>query len=237
MKPYQTIAIQDCGEPLEPIPADKFAFFSPHPYLAVGAPYGGVDPWYLRTSVLAALMEAQKRLADQKPGWKLYLFDAYRPNAVQAFMVEREFTKLALEQKLDPAHLTQDHRDMLAPQVFRLWGRPSESPLTPPPHSTGAVVDCTLRDELGTEVDMGSPIDENSDRSLPDYFSKASDIAGRAAHTNREFLREILEDVGFCRHRVEWWHFSIGDQYASWVQQEDTGKPVIARYGRADLAK
>ena len=39
MKPYQQIAIDECGEPLVPIPAEHFAFEIPHPYQKLGAPY------------------------------------------------------------------------------------------------------------------------------------------------------------------------------------------------------
>ncbi|MDE5071945.1 MAG: D-alanyl-D-alanine dipeptidase, partial [Trichodesmium sp. St5_bin8] len=32
MKPYQKIKIQECNEPLVPIPLELFAIESPHPY-------------------------------------------------------------------------------------------------------------------------------------------------------------------------------------------------------------
>jgi D-alanyl-D-alanine dipeptidase len=59
MKPYQHVAIVECGEPLLPIPEPLFALVSPHPYATVGAPYGEKSPFYLREGVLKQLAEAQ----------------------------------------------------------------------------------------------------------------------------------------------------------------------------------
>jgi len=92
MKPYRKLPILECGEPLVPIPHDVFVFFEPHPYMQLGATYGStISPWMLRQGVMQALQRAQSRLQQKYPGWKIKLFDAYRPNAVQAFMVEYEF--------------------------------------------------------------------------------------------------------------------------------------------------
>jgi D-alanyl-D-alanine dipeptidase len=93
-----------------------------------------------------------------------------------------------------------------------------------------------LADEHGHEVDMGSPIDENSDRSLPDYFASATDKATQQAHTNRVLLDGIMSAVGFHRTRDEWWHFSRGDQMWAWYQREKNLDPhAFAIFGRADL--
>lgn len=218
------------------IPKEDFAFFDPPPYMAFGAPYGKASPWMLRESVLKALKNAQKRLQELKPGWKIMLFDAYRPNQVQQFMVDREFGLCALEEGLDPAQLTSEDREKIGKRVFRLWGIPSENPATPPLHSTGGAVDVTFCDVAGREVDMGSPIDENSDRSNPDYYSTAQDEAGQKVHANRELLDACMRAEGFHRNKIEWWHFSFRDQYWAWIERE-TGRNLeaMATYGRADL--
>jgi len=233
MKPYRSIPIEECGEPLVPIPKDRLAFFEPHPYQALGAPYGNASPWMLRKSVLESLLRAQNQLEQQRPGWKIKLFDAYRPNAVQIFMVEREYKLVAQKAGLDPDILTPAEREELAPRVYRVFAKPSDDPATPPPHSTGAVIDCTLCDEKGNDIDMGSPIDENSDRSNADFFENAPDPKSKAAHRRRLFLKEILEAGGFRRLKTEWWHFSLGDQHWVFREREVTGDPtIIARYGR-----
>ena len=230
MKPYRTIPILECGEPLVPIPEGRFAFVTPPPYLAFGAPYGGASPWMLRQGVLEGLNAAQDELEKVKAGWRILLFDCYRPNAVQAFMVERELGLVAHELGLDPAKLTEEEHEKCMEKVLRIWGLPSEDPATPPPHSTGAAIDCSLVDETGREVSMGSPIDENSDRSNPDYFVEATDEAGQAAHIHRKLLHHIFREQGFHRHETEWWHFSRGDQYWAWRER---GMEGVARYGRS----
>jgi len=234
LKPYRSIPIRECREPLVAIPRNEFAFFDPHFYVALGAPYGGESPWMLRESILESLQKAQRTLQALKPGWKILLFDAYRPNAVQAFMVERELTILARQAGLTPTALTLNQREQLMEKVWRIWGIPSADPATPPPHSTGAVFDCTLIDEKGIEVDMGSPLDENSDRSNPDYFSLSTSPKEQQAHAHRTLLNDILCAEGFIRNPTEWWHFSRGDQLATWVNR-DKNPDAVAIYGRADL--
>jgi len=49
MKPYQKIPIRECGEPLVPIPADKFVIPSPHAYEKLGANYRGKSPYFFAT--------------------------------------------------------------------------------------------------------------------------------------------------------------------------------------------
>jgi D-alanyl-D-alanine dipeptidase len=229
-KPYRSVPIKECGEPLVPIPKNIFTFFEPHPYVVLGAPYGRATPWMLRQSILASLQKAQINLQKKCPGWRIKLFDAYRPNAVQSFMVERELTILAKQAGLDPETLTHDNREKLLEKVYRIFAVPSSNPLTPPPHSTGAVFDCTLCDENGQDINMGSELDENSDRSYPDYFINAQDKEGKEAHKNRILLRDVLLEQGFQRNPTEWWHFSRGDQLAQWIEH-GLSPQALAIYG------
>lgn len=236
MKPYRSIPIKDCGEPLVPIPQGIFGFFDPHPYVAAGAPYGKTSPWMLRQSILEDLKSVQIRLQKLRPGWFLMFFDAYRPNEVQEYMVQWEFGQQASQAGLSPDRVTDEQRTELFEKVYRLWAIPSADPATPPPHSTGAVVDITLADENGQEVNMGSPIDENSDRSNSDHFANASDEAGKRANANRELLNDVMCAEGFQRNPREWWHFSKGDQAWTWYAREAGREaPSYAIYGRADL--
>jgi zinc D-Ala-D-Ala dipeptidase len=236
MKHYRTIPIVECGEPLVPIPDGLFARFNPPPYMSMGAPYGDESPWMLRTGVLEALTKAQKHLQTLHPGWKIMLFDVYRPLPVYDYMIEREFGIKARDAGLDPAKLTAAEREMLAEKVFKYWAIPSTDPLTPPPHSTGATMDITLADEKGHEIDMGSPIDEGAPPAAPDFFAAATDDAGHRAHANRIVLRNVMNAEGFHQHPNEWWHFSHGDQLWAWLERTRGANPdAHAIYGRADL--
>lgn len=234
---YRTIPIEECNDPLVGIPAEPFSFTQPHPYALLEAPYGETSPWMLRQRVLDALLRAHDELNALRPGWRLKLFDAYRPVPVQVFMVWREFHLQAersgqsLASYRDPDELKQRDPDLykgLATRVFEFWGIPSEDKRTPPPHSTGAAVDLTLQDESGNEVVMGCPIDETTERAYPDYYADATSRQMRMYHQNRDILNKTMTSAGFCRHGNEWWHFSLGDQMWAWTR----GEPV-AIYGRA----
>ena len=171
MKPYQTVPIRDCGEPLVSIPRDRFAAIDPHPYQALGAPYGPRSPFFVRRGILDRLERARAALQSERPGWTFQIFDALRPVAVQKFMVEYTLGELAAERDLDPAGLSDVDRAALLAEVQVFWAIPSLDPATPPPHSTGSAIDLTLATPDGQPVDMGSPIDEISQRSYPDHFA------------------------------------------------------------------
>lgn len=230
MKPYQRIPILECGEPLVPIPSEPFAVESPHPYEKLGAPYGDTSPYHLRESVIAALMTAQAELQQRHAGWRIQIFDAYRPVAVQQFMVNHTFAEVVQSQQLDPDTLSDDQRDDILKQVYQIWAVPSPNPKTPPPHSTGAAIDLTLVDATGQRIDMGSAIDELSARSHPDYYANQPD---KPYHEHRQVLRDVMYSAGFCRHPGEWWHFCLGDQMWAWLCNQDNPRVTMtARYGR-----
>ncbi len=219
MKPWMAIPLADCGEPLVPLDEAEFSLETPHPYAALGAPYGDRSPWMLRRSVRDRLRRAQARLQAEQPGWRLHLLDAYRPVAVQAFMVDHTDRQIAVAEP----NLSEAERRA---KVLTFWALPSPNPATPPPHSTGAALDLTLVDDQGAVVDMGSPFDEPSPRSYPDHFAAATDPIGQRAHRQRQLLNTVMTEAGFRRHPNEWWHFSWGDQLWAW----QTGE-AIARYG------
>jgi D-alanyl-D-alanine dipeptidase len=231
MKPYQQIPIQECGEPLLPMPLTEFAWVDPHPYMACGADYGGRSPYYLRSGVVTRLHQAQQYLAQIRPGYRLQIFDAYRPVEVQQYMVDYTFQQVLQERHLLATALTAAETAEIWQQVYQIWAVPSFDLATPPPHSTGAAIDLTIVDDRQQPLDMGSPIDEMSDRSQPNYFAQAA--TGQQFHQNRELLRQVMESAGFQRHPGEWWHFSWGDQLWAWICQENNVLlSGVARYGR-----
>ena len=248
MKPYQRIPILDCKEALIPIPLAKFAIASPHPYQKLGAPYGKKTPYYLRQGVVERLTLAQRFLQQKCPGWRIQIVDAYRPIEVQQFMVDYTFAQLLAQRGLTEQTLIASEREGIWQEVFQFWATPSTDPMTPPPHSTGAAIDVTLVSHQNQVVDMGSPIDEVSPRSIPDYFAPTSFspddpiaspdtlISGDRTlhfHQNRQLLREIMHRAGFRQHPNEWWHFSWGDQLWAWqMNRESTDTMLVARYGR-----
>ncbi len=229
IKPYLSIPIADCGEPLIPIPPELFVLENPPPYLQLGADYGDENPYCLREGVLSALLEARNHLNLAIVGWKLKIFDAYRPVDVQQYMVDYTFREIIEQRGIS----TEDSEDIWQ-EVYKIWAVPSNNPKTPPPHSTGAAVDLTLVDSHNEEIDMGGQIDELSDRSEPDYYRDRPDQ--QEYQIRREILLDIMTKAGFRRHPGEWWHFSLGDQMWTWQYNlEIPSQTSIARYGRVRI--
>ncbi len=233
LKPYRQVPIQECGEPLVAIPLELFAVETPHPYIKCGADYQGKSPYYLRQGVLDRLIQAQNHLQQIHPGWQIQIFDAYRPVEVQQYMVDYTFKQTLRDRQLDLANLSAAQQQLIWDDVYQIWAIPSFDLATPPPHSTGAAIDITLVDEAGKLVDMGSSIDEMSDRSLPEYFANTLDPIEREYHQHRQLLDRIMTDARTIRHPGEWWHFSYGDQLWAWLaHQADPQHPLMANYGR-----
>ncbi len=252
VRPYHHIPIHDSGEPLIEIPLDKFAVISPHPYQQVGASYPNYSPYHLRQGVIDRLLSAQDYLQTQQPGWKLAIFDAYRPIAVQKFMVEHTFGELAQARGWERESLTPDQSESLWELVHQIWAVPNYDRATPPPHSTGGAIDLALADAKGAIVDFGSPIDEISGRSHPDYYAplrlhsvttppknsltippedlEIPDSQRQVYHQKRLLLKTVMEQAGFQRHPGEWWHFCYGDQMWAWIAEATT-----AIYGRVEV--
>ena len=243
MKPYQQMPIVECGEPLVPIPLDRFALENPHPYVKLGAPYSDKSPYYLRQGVLNSLLQAQSLLQETFPAWKILIFDAYRPIAVQQFMADYTFAQALRERDLSLEQLTLEQQQSLWEAVYQFWAVPSANPATPPPHSTGAAIDVTLADETGQPIAMGSAIDEMSPRSYPNHFANPDTWAtdknltqADADHfqAHRQLLKQVMTAAGFQQHPREWWHFSQGDQVWAWLlHQSEPNHHWVARYGRA----
>jgi D-alanyl-D-alanine dipeptidase len=232
MRPWHGVPIDDCGEALVPLPASLLRL-EPHPYASLGAPYGpGASPFQLRSGVLSRLLAAQEALRRHDPGLRLAIFDAWRPLAVQRFMVRQAFVEECLQRRLDPEGQGPE-LEAVRELVGRFWADPSPNPATPPPHSTGAAVDLTLADREGQPLAMGGAIDALGPISEPDHYASAASADPEAEparwHANRERLRAAMQAVGFARHPNEWWHFSWGDQLWAWSRGE-----AQAVYGRVE---
>ena len=233
MRPYHQIPIFECGEPIIAISLELFAVESPHPYEKLGAPYGDRSPYYLRQSVIENLLQAQNYLNLLHPNWHIQIFDAYRPIAVQQFMVDYSFAQAMQDRGLTEVELSPNQRQEIWEAVYEIWAAPSLDEKTPPPHSTGGAVDVTLVDDTGQIVNMGSPIDEMSERSHPDYYANSDRPEAQKYHAHRQLLQDVMLKVGFQRNPREWWHFSFGDQMWAWLNnQSNPANPVTARYGR-----
>lgn len=173
-----------------------------------------INKLLLRKSVAALLAGINDALVPA--GLELYVFDAFRPIQVQNYMHDVWFPKYLLERN---PHLGHDN---LRIEVEKYWARGSADgseidPRSPPPHSTGAAVDLTIRSKVrGDHLYMGSIFDDVSEVANTAYYEKMrwdslgfSDVE---AAQNRRLLFWLMKEHGFINNPTEWWHFSWGDQ-------------------------
>ena len=214
MRPWSLIPIAECGEPMQELPPALLRM-EPHPYMALGAAYGASGtPFQLRLGVVQRLLDAQQQLVEHDPSLRLSIFDAWRPIAVQAFMVDHSIAELCRERGVEVR--SGNAFDQVVADVGRFWAAPSRDPMTPPPHSTGAAVDLTLSSSDGTPLAMGGEIDAIGAVSEPQHYAGREDSNARRWHQRRQLLAEVMGAAGFAQHPNEWWHYSFGDQLWAW---------------------
>ena len=142
-----------------------------------------------------ALQSVSGELASQ--GFRLKVFDAYRPTtAVKQFV---QWSADDLDLRMKPFF----YPDLEKAELFRRGYIAKQSS-----HSRGSTVDLTLLDmATGKEVDMGSPFDLFSEKSHPDYRGITDE-----QYVNRMFLRDAMLRNGFEPIFCEWWHFTLKDE-------------------------
>lgn len=185
---------------------------------------GAIDGLWLRATVGERLARADRRL--RAGGLRLFLLDAWRPRAVQAYFHDAWFPR-----EVRARHPDWGEAQVLA-EVERYWSAPSREG-APAPHATGAAVDLTLITRDGAGLFMGSVFDEGGELAHPDRFeavnAASATFSELEARGNRRLLHWVLCEEGFAAHPEEWWHFSYGDQM--WAAL--TGAPE-ALFGEAE---
>lgn len=130
-------------------------------------------------------------------GYRLKIFDAYRPACAVRHFVLWGIEDLDLRMKLF------FYPDLEKQELFRQGYIASRSS-----HSRGSTVDLTLLDmRTGKEVDMGSPFDLFSALSHPD----SRDVTDEQ-YENRMYLQSVMRRNGFLPIDCEWWHFTLEDE-------------------------
>ena len=185
---------------------------------------GATEKLLLRRSVAEKLARVNGRASEA--GLELFLFDAWRPRAVQAFFHDIWMPQALRSRNpgLTGAALTKE--------VERYWAAPSSDENSPAPHATGGAVDLTLKWIGGETLWMGSLFDDVTQLANRDRFETLSSdsfsFSDEEARANRRLLHWLMAEEEFAGHPDEWWHFSWGDQM--WAAL--TGAPH-AHYGAA----
>ena len=130
-------------------------------------------------------------------GYRLRIFDAYRPQKAVAHCVRwakdpddvrmKKFFYPDLEKKdIIPLGYIAEHSG----------------------HSRGSTVDLTLFDMAAQQdLDMGGTFDYFGERSYPDYSG-----VSKEQHANRMLLQKIMVKHGFRPLKTEWWHFTLENE-------------------------
>ena len=174
---------------------------------------GYEEPVALLTKEAAARLEEVSEELQEK-GYRLKIYDAYRPQ-----MAVENFVKWA--EDVDDTRMKEYFYPELDKSVLFEQGYIAEHS----GHSRGSTVDLTLFDmKLEKEVDMGGTFDYFGELSHPDY----KDIT-EEQYNNRMILREAMMNHGFKPLDEEWWHFTLEDEpypdtYFTFPVSEDSVK-------------
>ena len=150
--------------------------------------YGRLDCAWLRREAADGLETAAAWLDTQRPGWRLLVLDALRPQRVQeAIWV-----------------------DVAGTPAQEYFANPERGSI----HSYGMAVDVTLLMPDGTEADMGSWFDEMTLASHPALHAAhlATGVLKPAHVAQRECLLAAMQNGGYAGIPNEWWHFDHGDR-------------------------
>jgi zinc D-Ala-D-Ala dipeptidase len=148
--------------------------------------YGEWENAYLQPDVAEKLQLAQLLLKSKFPNYSLLILDAARPVSVQYKMWKM--------------------LDMPSSEKTKYLSNPQNGSL----HNYGAAVDLTIVNEMGEELDMGTPYDFFGEEAHPAKEMQML-LEGKLSEeqiNNRKLLREVMIKADFSVLPTEWWHFN-----------------------------
>ena len=150
--------------------------------------YVDIDCAWLRRPAARGLQHAAQWLAMMRPGYRLLVLDALRPQRVQE-------------------SIWADVRDTPMAAYFA-------DPVRGSIHSFGMAVDVTMLNPQGQECDMGTGYDEMNLRSHPVLETRHLAMGSlQVEHlVERGWLYAAMAEGGFTGISTEWWHFDHGDR-------------------------
>lgn len=134
---------------------------------------------YINKNTAELLIKAKEIF--KKDGYRVKVWDAYRPISAQRLMFEvypdNNFVAMA--------------PDMSKPIKYRC------------DHMNGMSVDITLVDKNGQDIPMPTGFDDFTENA-----GLRSDKIPTELRKNAEYLKSVMESVGFEYYDYEWWHFN-----------------------------
>ncbi|MBR6014425.1 MAG: M15 family metallopeptidase [Selenomonadaceae bacterium] len=144
--------------------------------------------------------QALKEVSDdvKKMGYRLKIFDAYRPQKAVSHFVRwaEDISDTRMKKYFYPQ--VDKSRLFIEGYIAEKSG-----------HSRGSTVDLTLFDmNTGKELDMGGTFDYFGELSHPDYKGNLTEQQLK----NRQILRDAMLRHGFKPLDEEWWHFTLKNE-------------------------
>ena len=214
--PVRVAPLEECGEPLVPSSLYPSRILVRNWYFGENLQYS-MPECYLREGAYERLVTAAENLPR---GWRLVVWDGWRPPKLQTKLFEILEARIAKEKPfLSPEAVREETSIFVA--------LPSTDPMTVSGHCTGGAVDLSIADDKGRLLEMGGLFDEPTERSFSrhyeDLLGKTGklDIKEQKALENRRLLISLMEEAGFSNYPEEWWHFDYGNR--NWALR--TGAP------------
>ena len=167
-------------------------------------------PGYLEPVAILTRQAADslKAVSDDliEQGYRLKIFDAYRPQcAVDFFMA---WAKDTTDERMKEYFYPELDKSVIVPQEYVAEKSG---------HTRGSTVDLTLFDmKQEKEVDMGCTFDYFGQASHPDV-QPGQEIGAckpitQEQYDNRMILQKAMVSHGFKIYDYEWWHFTLKDE-------------------------
>lgn len=178
---------------------------------------GSIAECYFRQNVGERLQIAASHLPD---GYKLKIFDAWRPPQVQMSLYAH-FRKQVAEIN------TTDSDEEIDRKTRLVFSYPSKDQAFPYAHATGGAIDLTVVDALGKELNMGTSFDDFVDMSVTAYYESLEGMSKNDVQirNNRRLLYHSMTAAGFSNLPSKWWHYDYGNFFWAYYAKD------VAVYG------
>jgi len=178
--------------------------------------FGAIDHCLIREAVASKLNQIAQRLPN---GYKLFIFDCFRPIQCHRSLYESLKVRVAKDQGL------KDDSDII--KYLSTFATPGfTNPLYPSPHFTGGAVDLTIVDNFGNALNMGTEFDDLTEKAYTEFYeiklqkTKKLDYLENSILMNRRFLYNLMCEENFSNYKYEWWHYDFGNQF--WAKINET---------------
>lgn len=163
----------------------------------VGEPIDGYEANHAILTTEAALQLKAAADTFRQMGYRIKIFDAYRPqDAVRHFVRwSEDGNDIRMQAEFYPEFRK---KSLLVDQGY--IARNSS-------HMRGSAVDLTLTDMDGNELDMGTCFDYFGKKAWHDAVNVTPE-----QKENRELLKSVMEANGFKAFEQEWWHYRLKNE-------------------------